>query len=57
MARLMEYEQQRVERAKQALAASQADKDAADYPRHLGALEVDLADMIRLVERLSGSAS
>jgi hypothetical protein len=57
MAQLDRYQQWNVEQAKQALAASKADTDAANYPRHLGVLEVNLADMIKLVEQLTSNAT
>jgi hypothetical protein len=56
MAQLERYQQWNLEHAKQALAASKTDTDTANFPRHLGALEVTLADMIQLVEHLIGNA-
>jgi hypothetical protein len=47
-------QQARLDRARQALAASQAETDSARYPWHAGALEVTLADVIRLAEDLAG---
>ena len=55
MAQLDRYQQWNLEQAKQALAASKTDKDPANYPKHLGVLEVNLADMIQLVEHLTGN--
>jgi hypothetical protein len=49
------YRQATLDRAREALSASQADTDPASYPRHLGRLEVVLADLIRLTEHLAGN--
>jgi hypothetical protein len=43
-----------LDRAREALEVSRADTDTAAYPRHLGRLEVCVADLIRLVETLAG---
>jgi hypothetical protein len=50
-------QQQALERARKALEASQADTDTANYPRHLGRLEVTLADVIELIESLADGGS
>ena len=50
------YQQTRLDQAKQALAASLADEDnPRTYAKHPGAVEVELADMIRLVDQLTGN--
>ncbi len=55
MAQLDSYQQTRLDQTKQALAASLADDDPKTYAGHLGAVEVELADMIRLVDHLTGN--
>ena len=50
MAQLNAYQQTRVDRAREALASSVADHNPDNFARHLGALEVELGDMIHLVE-------
>jgi hypothetical protein len=57
MAQLASFDQFRLDQAREALAASKADTDAAAYPRHLGSLEVCLKNMIRLVEQLAGNGN
>ena len=47
------YQQGRVERARQVLEASQNEKDADEYPRHLGRAEVMLSDLLILVDELT----
>ena len=48
------YQQGRVERARQVLEASQNERDADEYPRHLGRAEVMLSDLLTLVDELTG---
>lgn len=49
------YQQARLDQARRALEASRADDgNPSTYARHLGAVEVNLGDMIRLVEALAG---
>lgn len=57
MTQLARFDQFTLDQAKGALAASEADTDSANYPRHLGALEVSLANMIKLVDQLTGCPS
>ena len=55
MSQLSTYQQNRLDQAKQALAASLvAEDDPRSYAANLGAVEVELADMIKLVEQLTG---
>ncbi len=56
MARLDRFQQRTLQQAEKALAASKADTDHANFSRHLGALEVNLAWMVELVKELSGNA-
>ena len=55
MAQLNAYQQTRVDRAREALASSVADHNPDNFARHLGALEVELGDMIHLVEQLEAT--
>ena len=52
--RLDPCQQSALDRARKALADSQTDTDPASYARHLGALEVIVADLIKLAEDLTG---
>ena len=52
--RLDSYQAGRVERAREALEASRADLDAANYPRHLGILEVTAKDLLEIIDTLTG---
>ncbi len=54
---LTPYEQTRVNHARQVLAASVIDSDHTRYPYHLGAMEVVLDNMLRLVDQLTGEGS
>ena len=56
MTQLGTFDQFTLDQAKKALAASQTDTDCASYPRHLGALEVSLANVIKLLDQLTGNA-
>ena len=51
---LSSHQRGQLERARAALAASRNATDADTYAKHLGVLEVRLADMIGLVEQLTG---
>ncbi len=49
------YQEARLGQARQALAASRAESNPDAYPKHLGAVEVELEDMIALVEQLAAN--
>ncbi len=56
MAQLSSYQQTRLDQAKHALTASLTERgQPQDLRGHIGAVEAELADMIRLVEQLTGN--
>ena len=46
-----------IEQAREALAASKADKSMEEYARHLGALEYRLETALQIIDELTGGAS